>query len=428
MRRLVHALPAVALAVSVGVTVAAPAEAATRGRCRGGSTGPTCYFWTGKVTFVADGDTVHVDIYGDGTSTPKAVRMTGLQAMEQTVYSRTPSRRRGECHALAATARLEQLIKAGGGVVRLAAQDPRSKSGTRLRRSVAVKLNGVWTDVGNILTKEGHVLWLPNSVENAWNRTLNYNTQVAASRRLRIWDKDSCGLGPDQATPLTMWVNWDADGTDGVDLNGEWARIKNSGAVDMSLAGWWFRDSHLRRYTLPAGATLPAGGTVTVYIGSGANTATTFYWGQAGSVFDNVTHDARNLGDGGYLFDPQGDLRAWSVYPCRYQCADPLTGKVAVSAHPTTSEYVDIRNLTTSAIALEGYLVETHPYIYAFGPGHWLDAGETLRLYVGGGVDSRLVSYWGKQSSILNNDGDTVRIKNFRDGVIACHTWGTGRC
>jgi hypothetical protein len=28
----------------------------------------------------------------------------------------------------------------------------------------------------------------------------------------------------------------------------------------------------------------------------------------------------RYMGDGGFLFDPDGDLRAWDMYPCRYAC------------------------------------------------------------------------------------------------------------
>ena len=40
----------------------------------------------GKVTFIADGDTINVDIDGDGTHTPKRIRITGIQAMEQTTY------------------------------------------------------------------------------------------------------------------------------------------------------------------------------------------------------------------------------------------------------------------------------------------------------------------------------------------------------
>lgn len=117
--------------------------------------GPTCYFWTGDVTFVADGDTIDVDIHGDGNSTPAAIRFIGINAMGLRTYSSYPERRAGECHGVDATARVEALIKAGGGVVRLSAQNPASKSGTRLRRSVAVRINGVWTDIGSVLTREG---------------------------------------------------------------------------------------------------------------------------------------------------------------------------------------------------------------------------------------------------------------------------------
>jgi hypothetical protein len=32
-------------------------------------------------------------------------------------------------------------------------------------------------------------------------------------------------------------------------------------------------------------------------------------------VFENATPDERGMGDGGYLFDPDGDLRGWDTYP-----------------------------------------------------------------------------------------------------------------
>ena len=96
--------------------------------------------------------------------------MTGINAMELRVYSHTAARRRGECHAVAATARLEQLIRRGGWRVRLAAQDPRSHSNVRLRRQVSVRVGGSWLDAGRLLLAEGHALWLANPVEWAWNR------------------------------------------------------------------------------------------------------------------------------------------------------------------------------------------------------------------------------------------------------------------
>src|SRR4051794_24991346 len=148
----------------------ATAEATSRGQCLLRKAGPQCYLWTGKVTFVADGDTVYVDIDGDGSRTSFPVRITDMNAMEQTTYPSRASLRRGECHAVEATARLDQLLKAGRYKVRLLAQDPASRSVRRLRRAVAVRVNGRWIDVARTLITEGHAIWLPNSRESAWNR------------------------------------------------------------------------------------------------------------------------------------------------------------------------------------------------------------------------------------------------------------------
>src|SRR4051794_16413165 len=63
------------------LTLAAPADAAT-GPCIPGGGGPRCHVWTGKVTFIADGDTINVDIARDGTHKPRPIRFTGINAME----------------------------------------------------------------------------------------------------------------------------------------------------------------------------------------------------------------------------------------------------------------------------------------------------------------------------------------------------------
>ncbi len=129
-----------------------------------------CEFWPAKLLWVDDGDTIDVRM---PTSTGKwkqvRVRITGIQAMEQTVYNSSPFRRRGDCHALQATDRLEQLMRKSRGVVRLGAQDATSVAGRRARRSVAVKIRGEWLDVGSILVAEGHALWVSQRVEQAWN-------------------------------------------------------------------------------------------------------------------------------------------------------------------------------------------------------------------------------------------------------------------
>ena len=314
------ALAAVALTIAF---FAPPARADWTDACIAGTTAPTCHFWAGKLKWADDGDTIDVRM---PTSTGKRktvrVRITGIQAMEQTVYTSNPRRRRGECHALPATARLEQLIRKGRSRVRLGAQDAASLSGGRLRRSVAVKLGGVWRDVGSMLVAEGHALWLPYTVEYAWNATYARLAQEAAARGRNVWDTNACGEGPSEGVPLRVTVAPDPRGDDRRNINGEQVTIQNLSPTEgVPLTGWWLRDSSLQRFRFPWWAGVPPGGSVTVSVGVGLNTPTSFYWGLDHPIFENPLPDGRGLGDGAYLFDPQGDLRAWAMYPCYVNCA-----------------------------------------------------------------------------------------------------------
>jgi len=316
LRRVVAVVSAVAIVL---VVAANPAAAASR--CRPGADSPVCQVWTGKVAWVPDGDTPLVDVYGDGTSTPKSIRLIGVQAMEQTVYHPTPAKRRGECHALAATARMEQLVKAGGGIVRMTAQHASSTSRGRPLRSIAVQIKGVWRDVGLDLIRNGYALWLPIPGEWAWNPAYRVAAQQAARAGKQMYDTDTCGAGPYQSAKLSLEVNYDAEGLDTENVNGEWLRVRNGSPAPLPIGGWWVRDSGLRRYTFPASTVVPALGSVYVHVGKGQPTATRKYWGQSVPVFANPTFDAQAIGDGGYLFDPRGDLRAWMLYPCVVGCA-----------------------------------------------------------------------------------------------------------
>ncbi len=229
-----------------------------------------------------------------------------------------------------------------------------------------------------------------------------------------------------------MWVNWDADGSETENLNGEWVRIKNEGATDLSIAGWWFRDSFLDRYFFPVGAAVPAGRAITLYVGSrpasDTNTTTHFYWRRTHAVFDNAGR--RGMGDGGYLFDPQGDLRLSMMYPCRYSCSDLLKGKIALTARPRAPEEVEVQNVSTSSMDLEGYVLENPPYVYSFGPNTVLDPGETMQLVVLGSpsTDTALIKHWGKQSYILNDSGDLTRLRTQTNITIVCYAWGSFSC
>ena len=426
-RRLTALLAAVVAAIPLAAAPVAPASAATTA-CRPGAGSPVCQVWTGRVAWVADGDTLLVDVNGDGTSTPRSIRMIGVQAMEQSVYSPTPARRRGECHSLAATARVEQLVKAGGGVVRLTAQHASSLSRGRLLRSIAVKINGTWRDIGADLIRRGHALALSFGDEWAWDAEYRLAQARAAQDRHNLFDTDVCGTGPSQAAALSVWVNSDADGGDDTNLNGEWIRVANASAAAVGIGGWWVRDSGLRRYTFPAGTVVPARGAVFVHVGKGTATAAHKYWGLSTPIFENATGSPQALGDGGYLFDPRGDLRAWTQYPCLLNCRNPLAGKVVLLVRSRNPEEIEIQNISAAPVDLVGHVIVSHPHIYPITGTTIVQPGQSLQLRTGAGASDGLIRYWGKAGTILNDSSDAVSLRTGDETRVACVAWGGSHC
>jgi endonuclease YncB( thermonuclease family) len=442
LRRL---LPLLAVLTTV-LGLAPAAHASWRAPCAPGSSGAVCTFWTAKVVFVADGDTIRVRIDGDPGRPVRTIRFTGINAMELTRYSSTPRRRRGACHALAATALVDRAVRASHGVVRLAAQRASSRSGHRLRRSVWARVGGRWQDLGRLEAERGLALWLPNGTEYAHNLEYRRLAQDALAARRGMYDPRSCGAGPDDDVPLEVSVNWDADGDDAHNLNGEWVEVRNRGARDISLRGWWVRDSwlnygagHVPGYPFPAWAHIAAGGAIRVHVGCGNDTATDLHWCQRTSAFENITYDKRHMGDGGYLFDPQGDLRASMIYPCAAPCHDPLQGQIRVDVHPTTPEWIAVRNVGAGSADLGGYVLKLHAhgrrdaFIWGvpFTSGTTLAPGQALQLWMEGAPRSAggdLVRDLGKGSYVLADGGNSVSLRSADDALVACTAWGRARC
>lgn len=352
--------------------------------------------------------------------------------MELRVYSPRPSRRRGECHAVETTARLERLIRRAGGRVRLAAHNPAGRQGKgRLRRAVAVRRGGRWLDLGETLIREGHALWLPGTDELAWNARYNRAQQEAAQAGRNMWNPVHCGVGPAQDVPLRVWASSDPLGNDEANINGEWIKVRNlSPATPVDLGRWWVRDSMLRRYTFRPGTLLAPGATVTVHVGRGTDGPSTFFWGLDHPIFENAIDDGRDLGDGAFLFDPEGDLRAWMLYPCLVACADPLQGAVELSAHPRQPESVSVRNVSDRPVDLYGYQLRLPGSSYAFEEGPALPPGETLVVEVAGDPadDTALRRHWGVDRYMLVDAGGAIRLSTFTGIDVACAAWGDGAC
>ena len=417
----------IAAALLIALAVAPTADART-GRCFGGASGPMCTVWDGKVTDVGDGDTIDVRLAG--RRRPVEIRLRAIQAMEMTQYNKR--RRRGPCHSVDATVALERMLRRAGNRVRLAAGtvDGRDSLG-RLRRAVAIRQGGRWRDVGEMLLAQGHALWMDSTADTVWNERYNVAQQQAAQRRRNLWNPAECGSGPQQDLPIDVWVNWDAFGSDAENVNGEWIKVRNRGASTLRLGGWWVRDAMLRRFTFPRGTAVAPGATVTVYVGRGTRRPGVFYWGQRQPVFENANGDGRHLGDGAYLFDPRGDMRAHMLYPCVVACTDPRQGAVEVVARPRRPESITVRNVSARPVDLYGtQLALTGGSGYDFGPDSQLGPGEEIVVEVEGypSDDTRTRRYWGTDGYMLADRGDAIRLRTYSGIVIACDAWGGADC
>ena len=413
---------------------AAPAAAARpNAPCLGAEPMRTCHVWTGTVVKVSDGDTIAVDVDRDGTGRPAKVRLTGIQAMELTRYGRLT--RTGECHGVDATERLEGLVTESGGRVRLAALDPASTTigpRNRLRRQVSVQKDGVWTDAGALLLQEGLALWFASEEEWAWNGRYSRLAEEAAARDVGIWDGRSCGtdqLGP-AANAVRLKVKWNANGDDAEDLNGEWVRITKPTAPSAAP----------RRVVVPRLGAAP----LHVPLGRGRgrrriDSATDrprheprehLFLGTQGPAFDNATNDRKQKGDGGYLFDPHGNLRAYVQYPCRTSCHEPLAGKVELETHYDAPEYVRVRNTSNRTISLFQYEIERAPWFYEFDRNSFLLPGQRLDLYVQRkqGSGTAFTRSWGQPESSLADEAGAVTLRNPLGAPVVCDAWGGEAC
>ena len=462
-------LPIIVLAASLA---AVPSASAARVPCVVGTKAPKCHAWTAKVKFAADGDTFRPRVKEGNHWTPrgqKTVRMTGIQAPELKSYSRAHGRY-GNCMGVEAAETLESMIKRR--TVRLVAMKSGSTTAGdrhRLRRTVQVKRGGRWIDPAMVLLQKGLVLWLPNgSDEWAWNGVYGRLAEEAAAKGVGLWNPNACSKGTVSPNTLSMKVKWDAEGTDSnKTANGEWVRIHNNDPVTpVSLKGWSLRDSDLRGvkmrsgYQFPASAVVPAGGSITVHVGRGQSDSATYYWGENKVIFDNASNDKKQMGDGAYLFDPDSEMRAHVQYPCRVTCAEPLDGKLGVTARymGIEHEWITITNRSSESVNLYEYEIENVPYFYEFTPRDVIEPGKAITLWlrqphdVPADVPGRkllvtpkpglslpgLTDFastsaflsWGFDKGVLADDGDVVVLRNPEGAPVAgaCDFWGGFSC
>ena len=207
----------------------------------------------------------------------------------------------GSCHAAEATAAMDRLV--AGQRVRMTTNATSTSSLGRPVRHIDVSTTDGWLDVQLSQLQAGHALPIILAGDNTRWKSYFAAAQKAATSRTNLWDTDYCGPGPSQSTPLKVWVNWDANGDDTANVNGEWVRVLNSSTTNLSVAGWQLRTGGQDSFTFPSTAIVPARGTLTLHVGKGTATSTRFFWGGTAPKFPNASVVANKHGSGAYLFD-----------------------------------------------------------------------------------------------------------------------------
>ncbi len=410
--RLAASLSALALGTLVVGTIGVPVHAAA-----------TVTTWQGVAGKDVDGDTVLVDIAGDGKG-PVSVRNAGIQAMET-----------GTCHAADASALMKALTT--GKKVKLSATVNATNSGRPVR---FLDIVGSGLDPQLSLLNAGLAMSENVSGEGARGHEYQLAMERAATRGQNLWNNDACGVGPQQSisTP-DMWVKWDLDMSD-YDKTGtasEGVKIRNTSTTQtLNLGGWTIRDgSHFTPFTFPAGTTVKPNGIVGLYVSTGKASSVSFYWNRGEGAFANP----KSLVDNGfgalYLEDPQSDIRAHVSWPCVYNCGPVPALKITHVQYDApgsdftnlNGEYIAIQTTGGKTVDLTKVVLTLGGHVYNFGQNGILKSGQTLTLHSGTGRNTALTKYWAYTHPLLDNNG-TVRLRTAGNQPITCTAWGTAKC
>lgn len=233
--------------------------------------------------------------------------------------------------------------------------------------------------------------------------------------------------GPMPSVEITA-VNYDAPGSDATNPNGEWVKIENVGSPNVDLKGWQFTvgTSEFEQLNSLASRVLSNGESLTVYMGSGANSSNLMYWQEPSGILSNTGSVVK-------LKTPHRDVAscfAWGTVTCPGD-DDPAAGLVLNANYDAAGndgtnpngEWVNIRNDGGSSIDLDGYVVRSWPYSVTLDTNSTINPGERMRIYIGSGSTNRLKKRFGRSGGVLNNGGDAVQLRNPDGDLVLSYAW-----
>lgn len=401
-------LAAVLAVISVGAVLpSTPAHAAIRQRA--------------FVTKVVDGDTVKVDLDGDGEF-DEDVRFIGVDTPEHDM-----------CGFTAATKHTRRLI--AGRHVTLSTDVRGAMSGFRIFRRVTVVRDGATIDVSASLLEAGLGTFWPRAAQPTnMDRYHRLASRALADRR-GIFSGTRCSPGPSADASLTLDLQWKGDRNDG-----EHVRVYNRGPGPLDLDGWKLRAGAVRRYRLRPGPSIPAGSMVTIHPTAGTDTTYHRYLGRPGNLWPDIDvyGPAGGLGEGAYLVDPGGDVRAAQMYRCRARCTPPGRDKLKITRvqydppGPDTEnlngEYVEVTNVSDSDVAAGRLVVDIRPFTVELEPDLVLSPGERFVVRSGRGTSTSHEYFLNSTYGPLGNDGGAVALRTYPGTFVDCAAWGWASC
>lgn len=386
----------------------------------------------GFVARVTDGDTLRFARTPDRrTSNYDIIRLIGIQAPE---VSRKGFHA-GECNGDLAQAALVELAEGRKAVLASAHNTRDSDRGRDLRTVYVQHADGTWVDLAAEMMRQGWGQWFPKKTEPVHNLEYRQLADAAQAAHLNIWNPTNCGTAYSAGATLQMWIQSDPSGNDWKNVNGEYIRILNTSAdVTADVSNWSLRDGSLNWLRFPNGTSIAPGRYLTVRVGMGRNDADTLYWGRKRPVFSNLNVTPDYMGDGAYLIDRQGNVRASYVYPCMGACVDARAGSVHISkvrddppgneVRKPNQEYIRITNTGDQAYSMLGYEMRIGGWTHEFGSADTLAPGGSLTVRIGRGVPSGATRYFGMAHSLLDNSGDLIALRSFDARIVDCYGYG----
>ena len=224
-------------------------------------------------------------------------------------------------------------------------------------------------DLQAVIAQSGLATWF--TLENESALSYKYRVMIAQTqlKKIGLWSSDLCGPLEQPEAKLSVNVNWNAQGNDRENINGEYAIIRNVGESNVDVTGWVLRDIGVSDwFRFPPGSTLAPNDFRVVHMGVGTNGTPNprdLYWGSGEALFRNTVIDSF-LGDGAYLLNQNTAVRSYYEYPCVLDCSDPMKGVLRITKVNTTStakkcHSVRIRNTSGSKIleSLQCYWMAT---------------------------------------------------------------------